>query len=102
MVALPLLLVIGGLLYWQSLQGKVGTDNAYVKQDMVAVSAEVGGRIVAVMVQEGDRVRAGDLLFRIDPEPFELEIARADAAVANAQANLIALENDTELSGTDI
>jgi membrane fusion protein (multidrug efflux system) len=102
MLALPLALVIGGLLYWQSLQGKVGTDNAYVKQDMVAVSAEVGGRIVAVMVQEGDTVRPGDVLFRIDPEPFRLEMNRADAAIATAQANLTALEHDSALSGADI
>ena len=79
-------LLVGGGLYWLSLQGKVATDNAYVKQDMVAVSAEVGGRIVAVMVQEGDLVRAGDLLFRIDPEPYRLQIAESDASIAMAQA----------------
>jgi membrane fusion protein (multidrug efflux system) len=102
MVAVPLALVVGALLYWLSLQGKVSTDNAYVKQDMVAVSAEVGGRIVSVMVQEGDRVGAGDVLFRIDSEPFELEIAGADAAIASAQANLTALQHDSALSGADI
>lgn len=102
MVSLPLLLLVGGLLYWQSLQGKVSTDNAYVKQDMVAVGAEVGGKIVEVKVKEDQRVAAGDLLFRIDPEPFELDLARADAAIANAQANLIALENSADLSGADI
>jgi len=102
MLSLPALLLVGGLFYWQSLQGKVSTDNAYVKQDMVAVSAEIGGRIVEVMVREGDQVRAGDMLFRIDAEPFQLEIARADASVASAQANLTALENDSDLSGADI
>ena len=102
MASLPLALVVGAGLYWLSLQGKVSTDNAYVKQDMVAVSAEVGGRIVAVMAREGDQVRAGEVLFRIDPEPFELEIARADASIASAQANLTALEHDSALSGADI
>ena len=102
MVSFPLLLLIGGFLYWQSLQGKVTTDNAYVKQDMVAVAAEVGGRIIDVRVAENQRVAAGDLLFRIDPEPYQLELARADAAIATAQANVTAMENDTDLSGTDI
>ena len=102
MAGLPLALVVGALLYWLSLQGKVATDNAYLKQDMVAVSAEVGGRIVTVMVKEGDRVRAGDLLFRIDSEPFELDMASADAAIASAQANLTALQHDSALSGADI
>jgi membrane fusion protein (multidrug efflux system) len=102
MASLPLLLLIGGFLYWQGLQGKVSTDNAYVKQDMVAVGAEVGGRIVEVRVEEDQRVRAGQLLFRIDPEPYRLEIARADAAIAGAQANVTALENDSDLLGADI
>ena len=102
MVSLPLLLLVGGFLYWQSLQGQVATDNAYVKQDMVAVGAEVGGKIVEVRVVEDQRVTAGDLLFRIDPEPFQLELAEADAAIASAQASVTALENSSDLSGADI
>jgi membrane fusion protein (multidrug efflux system) len=102
MVSLPLVLLFGGFLYWQGLQGKVSTDNAYVKQDMVAIGAEVGGRIVEVRVEEDQRVRAGQLLFRIDPEPFRLEIAEADAAIADAQVNVSALRQDSDLSGADI
>lgn len=102
MVSLPLLLLAGGFLYWQGLQGKVSTDNAYVKQDMVAVGAEVGGRIVDVRVEEDQRVRAGQLLFRIDPEPYRLEIAKAQAEIANAQVNVSALHQDSDLSGADI
>ena len=102
MISLPLVLLIGGILYWQSLQGKVSTDNAYVKQDMVAVGAEVGGRIVDVRVEEDQRVRKGQLLFRIDPEPYRLEIAQAQAAIAEAQVNVAALEQDSDLSGADI
>ncbi|MCZ8136435.1 MAG: HlyD family secretion protein [Porphyrobacter sp.] len=102
MLAVPLALVAGAFLYWQSLAGKVSTDNAYIKQDMVAVSAEVGGRIVEVLVKDGSRVAAGDILFRIDPEPFRLQLAEADAAIAGAQANVIALSNASELTGTDI
>jgi membrane fusion protein (multidrug efflux system) len=102
MLAVPLALSAGGWLYWQSLGGKVSTDNAYIKQDMVAVSAEVGGRIVEVMVADGAEVAADQVLFRIDPEPFRLQIAEANAAIAGAQANVIALRNDTDLTGTDI
>lgn len=102
MLAVPLALAAGAWAYWQSLAGQVSTDNAYLKQDMVSVSAEVGGRIVAVMVADGAEVAAGDVLFRIDPEPFRLQIAQANAAIASAQANVIALANDTDLTGTDI
>ena len=102
MLSLPLLLLIGGLLYWQSLQGKVSTDNAYVQLDKVSVSAQVGGKIVEVRVNENAHVRAGDLLFRIDPEPFQLQLAQADAAIATAQASQIANANASALSGADI
>jgi len=102
MIALPLVLLIAGGLYWLSLQGEVSTDNAYVQQDKVSISAEVGGRIVEVAVKDGQNVEAGQLLFRIDPEPYRLQIQQADAAIALAQANVVALENSSDLSGADI
>lgn len=102
MLVVPLALVAGALFYWQSLQGKVSTDNAYVQQDMVAISSEVGGKIVESLVSEGDSVAAGDLLFRIDPLPYQLAIDEADASIAAAQANVIALSNSSELTGVDI
>jgi len=102
MLSVPLALLIGGFIYWQGLQGKVSTDNAYIQQDMVAVSSEVGGKIVDVRVREDQQVATGDLLFRIDPEPYELQIAQANAAIASAQANVTALANSADLSGADI
>ena len=102
MAAVPLLVLVGGLVYWQGLQGQVSTDNAYVQQDKVSVSAEVGGEIVAVAVRENQQVAAGDLLFRIDPEPYRIQIAQADAAIAAAQADAVALSNSAALSGADI
>jgi membrane fusion protein (multidrug efflux system) len=102
MLALPIALLVGGYIYWQGLQGKVTTDNAYLKQDKVGVSAEIVGKIVAVEVHEGDTVQAGQLLFRIDPEPYRLQIAEAEAAIATAQANVTALSNASELTGADI
>ena len=102
MLSLPVLLCLGALFYWQSLQGKVTTDNAYLKLEKVSISAEVGGRIVEVLVQENQTVAQGAVLFRIDPEPYRLQIAQADAAIASAQANVTALGNASELSGAEI
>jgi len=102
MVALPAALVIGAAVYWEGLQGKVSTDNAYVKQDMVAIGGEVAGRIVDVRVREDDVVKPGDLLFRIDPEPYQLQMAEATAAIATAQAGVTALQNNSDLTGVDI
>ena len=102
MLSLPIALIIGGLVYWQSIQGKVTTDNAYVHVDKVSVSSQVGGKIVAVLVKENQHVNVGDLLFRVDPEQFQLQIAQADAAIATAEASRIALASSSALSGADI
>jgi membrane fusion protein (multidrug efflux system) len=84
----PLLLVgvpsIAGLagLYWYAVSGRyVSTENAYVKSDIVTISPDIDGRVVAVEVAENQFVRQGDLLFRIDPEPFRIALDMADANV---------------------
>ena len=102
MLAVPLAILIGGAIYWLGLQGKVSTDDAYVKQDKVSISAEVGGKILQVYVKNGDHVKAGDLLYRIDPQPFQIQLDQATAAIAAAQANVTALANSADLSGADI
>ncbi|WP_341711895.1 HlyD family secretion protein [Erythrobacter sp.] len=102
MLSVPLALLVAGTIYWLSIQGQVSTDNAYVQQDQVAVSAQVSGEIVEALVGDGDTVKAGDVLFRLDPEPYRLQIAQADAAIATAQANITALANSADLSGADI
>jgi len=66
---------------WMWLQGGryEETENAYVKAHIIAVSAEVAGRVAEVAVRDNQPVAAGALLFRLDPVPFEVEVARAEA-----------------------
>lgn len=102
MAGVPLVVIATAGGYWLSLQGKVTTDNAYVRQDKVSITAEVGGQITEVMVDDEDEVRPGDLMFRIDPAPYRIRIAQADAAIATAQASAAALASAPALSGADI
>jgi membrane fusion protein (multidrug efflux system) len=102
MLIVPLIVIGAALFYWQSLQGKVSTDNAYVQQDKVSVSAQVGGKIISVNVREGQLVKAGDILFVVDPEPYQIQMAQADAAIASAQANATALASSSAMSGAEI
>jgi membrane fusion protein (multidrug efflux system) len=102
MLSVPLLLIGGGISYYISNDHYVSTDNAYVQQDKVSIAAEVGGRIVEVLVKENQQVEAGDLLFRIDPEPLKLAVAQAEASIAAAQVKVVALETDIGNSGVDI
>lgn len=102
MASVPLLLFGGAAWYYIVNDHYVSTDNAYVQQDKVSVSAQVTGEIVAVAVRENQQVRAGDILFRIDPEPYRIAIAQADAAIAAAQVRVVGLETELGNTGVDI
>lgn len=102
MLSLPLLLAIAGFVYWYVTADRVSTDNAYVHQDVVSISAEVNGQIVEVAVRENQQVKAGDLLFRIDPAPYRVALAQADAAIAAAQVNVGELSTKYRGTGVDI
>jgi multidrug efflux system membrane fusion protein len=65
----------------------IGIAEAYSRVD---VKSQISGLLVAVGFQEGDRVKAGDLLFRIDPRTYRSRLEQAQAALAK---DLAALEN---------
>lgn len=98
----PLIVVAIAGWFWLASGRIAATDNAYVQQDKVAVSAEVAGRIVNVAVRENQRVRKGDLLFEIDPAPYRIAVAQADAAIANAQVQLQTLQTSYAGTGAEI
>src|SRR5579871_2663143 len=56
--------------------------------DTVEVRSRVTGHLQSVHFEEGQMVKAGDLLFIIDPRPFEAEVALARASLAEAQAKV--------------
>ena len=98
MLIVPLILLgVGG--YWWLNSGKtVSTDNAAIKQDITSVGAQVSGPISEVFVKEGDQVKAGQLLFRIDPAPYRVALAQAEAQLAAAQ--LAERQAVTQAAGT--
>ena len=65
--------------------------SGHVEATEVQVAAEVGGRLVDLRVAEGDRVLAGDLVALLDTQDIDLEIGRAgaDRAAADAQVRLL-------------
>ncbi|WP_419569652.1 HlyD family secretion protein [Rheinheimera sp.] len=81
--------VAGGFFYLQG--GRfVETDNAYVKADKIPLSAQIAGPVTQVLVAENQQVQAGDLLFRIDPAPFELVLQKAVAQRSQVKTELLA------------
>src|SRR3546814_20937628 len=70
--------------------------------DKVSVAAEVGGRITEVAVRDGQQVEKGQLLFRIDGEPYALSVAQATAAIDAARVEVGNLSASANTSSVDI
>jgi len=109
MVSVPALLLFVGLYFWLSGGRTVSTDNAQVNAHVAEVSSEIGGRITGVYVAENQHVNQGDLLFRVDPEPFRIALMQAEAAVGNAELSVAQLQStyhakqaDTQKSVSDV
>ena len=91
LVVVPLIAVLAvGIVYLKG--GRyVETDNAYIKADKVPISAEVSGTVKEVLVDENQSVIAGQALFRLDPAPFQVAVAKAEAKLAQVRTDLAAL-----------
>jgi membrane fusion protein (multidrug efflux system) len=102
MLIVPALLLLGGGYYWLTSGGSVSTDDAQVKQDIVSVSPQVNGQVVEVFVRNGAQVKRGDLLFRIDPQPYRVALEQAEAQLANARLQTVVLKTTAAGTGGDI
>jgi len=64
------------------------TDNAYMQQAKVSVSADIAGRVTSVNVSENQSVKAGAVLFTLDPQSFQIALNQANAALGSARVNV--------------
>ena len=87
----PLAAIIVGVYIYLSGGRYISTDNAYVKAAKIAVSADISGRVTEVAVRENEAVSPGNLLFRVDPRPFRIRLARAEARLSAARQGVEAL-----------
>jgi membrane fusion protein, multidrug efflux system len=87
-----LALIAGGTGYgwywWETGRYVESTNDAYVKADYTTVAPKVSGYIGAVLVQDNQPVRAGQVLAQIDDRDFRAALAQAQADVANAEAGI--------------
>src|SRR5215831_15301948 len=70
------------------IETRATTSDSSIDADVVHVAAAIGGRIIKIAVSENQRVAKGDLLFQIDPLPYQLAVAQAEADLAIAEAQL--------------
>lgn len=92
LIAVPLLAIGAGLYIYLHGGRYISTDNAYVGAQKVLVTPQISGTVNAVKVAEGQKLKAGDVLFTIDPKPYEIALAEAQAAVTRAETDFGALK----------
>jgi membrane fusion protein, multidrug efflux system len=81
-------LAVGGTMLWQYLNTFESTDDAQVDGPMAVVGARVAGTVSAVYVSENSQVKQGQLVVELDPRDFQIAAKQAEAALAEAQAQL--------------
>ena len=96
---LAIVVIAGGILYWQHAAKFRSTENAYVNADVVQITSQVNGPVLAVHVREGQLVQVGQTLFDIDPEPYQVALAQARAKLAQAEQG--DRQDQTDVSATD-
>ena len=67
----------------------VSTDDAYINSYVTFVAPRVAGQVARVRVEDNNRVKKGDVLVQLDPEPYQLQVEIKEAAVKAAEADLI-------------
>jgi multidrug resistance efflux pump len=85
LVVIPIIALVGGFTWWLNGGRYVTTDNSYVGAQKVLITPQVTGAIVAVHVVEGQKVKVGDPLFDIDPQPYQIALDLAKGRVAAAE-----------------
>jgi multidrug resistance efflux pump len=81
--------------YWDYINNP-WTRDGQVRAEVIQITPRVSGPIVNLLVKDNQLVKAGDLLFEIDPRTFEVALAQSKAKYDNAKNNYLALEQQVE------
>ena len=100
-VASVLVILIGGIFLWHYFSGFESTDDAQVDVHLYPVSARISGYVQAVHVGDNEYVQEGATLVEIDPEDYNVALAKAQANLETAQAAARALNIDVPISTVD-
>ena len=103
-IPLFLLVLVIAIIAWQyyiGLRDFVSTDDAYIDADRVSVSAKILGRIDQMTASEGDSVRQGQILVRLDDSDLRAQETQAKASLAFARENISLAKVSVEKAQAD-
>ena len=85
LILFPILLAGVGAAYYLAEEPYVSTDDAFVRAAKESINARVSGQVTEIAVVNNQRVQRGQLLLRIDPEPYQIAVEQADARLGTAR-----------------
>jgi membrane fusion protein, multidrug efflux system len=100
-VAAVVVVLVGGISLWHYFSGFESTDDAQVDVHLYPVSARIAGYVQAVHVGDNQYVQEGATLVEIDPEDYQVAVAKAQANLETAEASARALNIDVPISSVD-
>jgi membrane fusion protein (multidrug efflux system) len=93
LIVIPAILIITTAILYLMGGRYVETENAYIKADKVPISSQVSGVIKEILVQENQSVSKNQILFRLDPQPFQVALTKAESQLAQARINILAMKS---------
>jgi membrane fusion protein (multidrug efflux system) len=100
-IAAVVVVLVGGIFLWHYFSGFESTDDAQVDVHLYPVSARVSGYVLAVHAEDNQYVQEGATLVEIDPQDYQVAVAKAQANLETAQAAARALNIDVPISSVD-
>jgi len=94
LIVVPAIAAAAGFGLYLSGGRYISTDNAYVGAQKVLITPDISGKVSRIVVREGQHVAPDDVLFEIDPEPFRLALAQAQAKLASVRVDLANLKTN--------
>jgi membrane fusion protein (multidrug efflux system) len=82
--------VIGALTFWLTGGRYMSTDDAYVQAARTSISSNIAGQVARILVHDNERVHRGQLLFRLDDQPYRIAVEAAEAKLASARLTVLA------------
>jgi len=92
LILFPILLAGVGVAYYLVEEPYVSTNDAFVRAAKESINARVAGQVIEIAVKNNQGVRNGQLLFQIDPEPYQIAVAQAEARLGSARLQIDALK----------
>ena len=87
---------------WRVTYVEPRTDDALVRANIIGIAPHVGGPIVELDVVDDQQVHQGDVLFVVDPRPFEVALESARAAALLTQSEVAAISRAVQAAAADV